>query len=95
MRKLKILIATEGYRTDTNGVAYVATLHADMLRRYGHEAKVLSLAIGKKSYNDLLENMRRESGKKAEDFSSNKFADKMIRIYERLLADKEKSYEWK
>ncbi len=52
MVKLKILIATEGYRTDTNGVAYVATLHADMLRRYGHEVKVLSLAIGKKSYKE-------------------------------------------
>jgi 1,2-diacylglycerol 3-alpha-glucosyltransferase len=49
---LKILLATEGYRTDTNGVACVVAMHAQMLRRYGHEVKVLSLAIGEKSYKE-------------------------------------------
>ncbi len=49
---MKILIATEGYRTDTNGVSAVATMHVDMLREYGHEVRVLSQSVGDKCYKE-------------------------------------------
>ena len=49
---MKILLASETYKLQINGVANVVIEMANELRKQGHEVKVLSLAKGRKSYRD-------------------------------------------
>jgi 1,2-diacylglycerol 3-alpha-glucosyltransferase len=50
MKHLKVLIASDGYRVDINGVARITAIHADEMRRRGLEVKVLTLSDRKISY---------------------------------------------
>ena len=50
MERLKVLITSDGYRDDINGVAQVVATCADVMRKRGIDVKVLTLSDQKISY---------------------------------------------
>ena len=50
MVQLKVLITSDGYRDDINGVAQIVAVYADEMRRRGIEVKVLTLSDQNISY---------------------------------------------
>ncbi len=50
MERMKILITSDGYRDEINGVAQIAAICADEMRRRGVDVKVLTLSDQKISY---------------------------------------------